>query len=323
VPQEPVVPKRYQDMVQILAVLAQYFGGTRIDKVPGQTQAIRALWRARLLGLRALGWGPLVNPTPTRNYFDLMHHCRPAFVLTDSRARCCRYGDLCPFCWARDTRDDWLRVDAAFFPAARTEPTPTTTRPRPAARKTRAVDPGADGPTPADPDLGRATAGAFDLVTRSFRFGASAGLLPDLIAGRVRGAGEIGFIGRREEVNALVKPLASAGLTWGAMEVMKPIEFARMYYLQVRQLFLVPHGSAGTLGEPPGDYRSNLRVKVYPRVSRKVAMQRTARFDAYPTALIDPAVDAGKVRDYLVSRGGARMKAQYGVFRNARTRGTT
>lgn len=106
------VPQRYQDVVQRMAVLNRLRGiaGTPND-VRKHTYELIEQWRARIGALTNAGWikkasNGMVTWAPLRN-------CLPTFTVTTGRPlRVCRHAVICPFCYARDVRENWLLVDA-------------------------------------------------------------------------------------------------------------------------------------------------------------------------------------------------------------------
>lgn len=85
------------------------------------------LVKRRRLSLELLafhGWPPQVPGT----YRDEMQHwyianCYPTFAIASPSTRTCKLRQFCPFCYAREVREIWERIDAAIpNPRERTEP---------------------------------------------------------------------------------------------------------------------------------------------------------------------------------------------------------
>jgi hypothetical protein len=91
------VPRRYADKVQLQSVLVPLVGrdikGLLADDraIIERTLALVESWRRRLHALSGAGWTGLGGETPAgvRNR-AFAANCRPSFVITAQRARCCR-----------------------------------------------------------------------------------------------------------------------------------------------------------------------------------------------------------------------------------------
>lgn len=111
------VPRRYPDLVQLYSVLMPLTGTLGDDdQVVASTKKLEGRWRGRVMALAEAGWPGLCgnDPKPWRNRRYALN-CRPSFIITPERTRCCRHRQVCPFCWARWVREVWLQVDRAFF----------------------------------------------------------------------------------------------------------------------------------------------------------------------------------------------------------------
>lgn len=113
------VPRCYPDVVQRLAVLAAFFGpraALQPERVPRQALKLVPRWRRRVMELAEAGLPGLAGDDPkawqARKY---ALDCLPAFTIVPQRTRCCRLREVCPFCWAREVRETWLKIDKAFF----------------------------------------------------------------------------------------------------------------------------------------------------------------------------------------------------------------
>ena len=114
------VPKeRYVDKVQLNAVLRRIYGRlpTEADIADATAWALFH-WRRRVEQLAEAGWGPL-GVTGNKSRRPNAMACPVAFVMIyggKQGRRPCHFRQICPFCWAREVRRYWLKIDRAFFP---------------------------------------------------------------------------------------------------------------------------------------------------------------------------------------------------------------
>lgn len=112
------VPNRYQDVIQRMTTLVPLRGVCRgADAVRAATLSILSQWRCRLAELHEAGWYSTDNARTS--WFA--RNCCPTFAVPSRWTRACRQRDICPFCYARRTREIWLRLSEALFPQSQDE----------------------------------------------------------------------------------------------------------------------------------------------------------------------------------------------------------
>ena len=122
------VPLSYDAQVQLAAVLRVIY--PRVKSTPKliieATARVCQRWRIRADQLAKAGWVPLAG-SERKSQLPNALGCPPAFVMTfekserakrrdKKRTGCCHLRQLCPFCWAREVRRYWLKLEPAFFP---------------------------------------------------------------------------------------------------------------------------------------------------------------------------------------------------------------
>lgn len=279
------VPRRYPDVVQRLAVLGPLFGtqAARPEPVPRMTLKLVGHWRRRVMELAEAGLPGLAGDDPkawqAREY---ALDCLPTFTIAPQRTRCCRRREVYPFCWAREVRQTWLKIDRAFF-------TPT----------------GGKGPSAYDlveegSDMRLSPLTDRDRYGRVLPDGQRIEVLPEIFASWAAS--------RRRHVAEVGGLLASFQTIHIGFEGGKWL-FGR------RSILMIDHRAAHR--EPPA--RAALR---YFRRSelpdRRAVMIAVARACRYPTFLLRG--DPGLVVRYLAGRKGRQLSAMTGRFRNGKAR---
>lgn len=291
-----IVPNRYQDVVQRIAVLYPLRGVSSDDEdVRLKTLALVDQWRARVGALTSVGW---LSNTKSEHGIAYTRNCRPAFTTPHQMPRSCRWRAICPFCYARWVRGIWMRIDDDFeAPEVRSAGTDT--------RELRAITLGNNvvGQAPR-----RRNDFNFHLVERRHTFYRPvlpennetnltveqnlAGLLANIEASRTQTVKLVDPVGAF--LYATVEP-ANRGTAWK---------------IQYRQLFkmLPTH-------EFPAEIANNTNgtVERHDRPSRRVVMLAVANACRYPTSLItgnpERTVQLQNVRMYTRFRGNAVFRS--------------
>jgi len=277
------VPRRYPDVVRRLAVLVPLFGiqAARVEPVPRMTLKLVGRWRHRVMELAEAGLPGMAGDDPkvwkARKY---ALDCLPAFAIVPQRTRCCRLREVCPFCWAREVRETWLKIDKAFF-------APT----------------GGKGPSAYDlVEVGRDMS-LSPLVNRD-RHGR---VLPD--DQKIEALPEVFALWaakRRSHVAEIEGLLASFQTIHIGFEDGK-WRFGR------RSILLIDHRA---VPYEPSD-RAALRYFHRSQLpNRRAVLLAVARACRYPTFLLRG--DAGLVVRYLAARKGRKLSAMTGKFRNGK-----
>lgn len=319
------VPLSYPDQVQLSAVLRPLL----VDavgpqaalrdraEIVRQTAWTRLRWRRAAASLAGAGWGTLGADGPRRSLGNAIK-CPVAFVMTvEKKGRPCKLAP-CPFCWARQVRKVWLRIDRAFFPPQVGPP-----------RRRRTVDLGPDSGSPEEARPRAAPQPAhspFDLYDRVqvFRMGAAATVhycgqefrRPALeVFMASRSSGKPPRVWRRPEVAGL---LAAAGPGAGLLEGVRFRRYAGddplyTWEVVVRQLLLVPAGA----DVPPRFSRASVpELRRHRRVrgpSRKLVCALVARALRYEPELLNPPVETAVAM--LDACTGRKRVATFGSLR--------
>jgi hypothetical protein len=335
------VPKRYVEQLQLSAVLRPAYGKLRTDAdIADATAWALHHWRKKASKLAEVGCPPFHAEDVTKSRLPNALGCRVAFVLTygtpgGKGQRPCGMPTICPFCWAREVRLQWLAIDAAFFPAK-----PATTK-----RRRRLVDvdhePAESQAFTRSVKAGETTVKSpYDLIRRVFTFRVPAehtvryktGLrykddyatvtMSGIVAwlqSRIQGQ-PFPSLHRLPECHGL---LAAAGPGAGLLEM---VHFRRVaaddeaapWEVQVRQLILAQDGAKVPTGLHPASFEPKSHVVIRnPR--RRLVVSTVARTLHYPNWLIDPATPVDEVVEYLGIRGGRRLIVNYGSFRGRKT----
>ena len=118
------VPLSYDAQIQLSSVLRAYAPWVKSDPklIIAATARLCQFWRTRAYQLALAGWVPLAGPERKAQLPNALG-CPPAFVMTfekmqkrDKRTDCCHLRQICPFCWWRETRRYWLKLEPLFFP---------------------------------------------------------------------------------------------------------------------------------------------------------------------------------------------------------------
>jgi hypothetical protein len=111
------VPLDYGNQVQLYGVV---YALKRGPAATGSKEALREAvekkvcdmwrtWRARVVELRRLRW-PRPD-TENREYWLGPYLCRPSGLIVEGRLSACHLASICPFCWMRELRESWERLD--------------------------------------------------------------------------------------------------------------------------------------------------------------------------------------------------------------------
>lgn len=107
------VPRRYQDLVQRYSVLYQFYSA--YEDTVAATEKLQTNWRHQIIAmLQSQGVDTRAMSSRDAHKMQYMRNCLPAFVLTRNGARMCSARNICPFCYARDTRKLWTVIDNSF-----------------------------------------------------------------------------------------------------------------------------------------------------------------------------------------------------------------
>ena len=347
------VPLHYDAQIQLSAVLRVVFPFVRSDPkhIVTATAMLCQRWRTRAWQLALAGWVPLAGHDKKAQLSNALG-CPPAFVMTFEKARkkkegkkrtdCCHLRTLCPFCWARESRQYWLRLEPLFFPQTKT---------RSRYQRTRVVDTGppdkkstpftlrvkGDENSPRSP---------YDLVYRVFTFvvptqydervfGAQI-IEPDgvrLVSGvsvvrdglaawfdsRLRGKPD-DKIHRLYECRALLKAAGPAGGLLEAIQYRRRPEAdsaGRSWWdVEVHQLLLAVDGDQVPKRLHPFATGHPMLHMVIHKPNRRTLAKYLGKTLRYPKLLIDPDTPLARAIEHLNARRGRRLVASYGRFRN-------
>jgi len=280
------VPGRYPDVVQRLAVLAAFYGpraALQPERVPRQTLKLVARWRRRVMELAEAGLPGLAGDDP-KVWKDRKYalDCLPAFTIVPQRTRCCRLRAVCPFCWAREVRETWLKIDKAFF-------APTGGK-GPSAYDL--VEVGRDVSLPLRIDRDRSGQGLPE--------GQTIEALPEYFAGWA--ASRQGQIKKAEALLASFQTI-HIGFKKGE------------WVVGHRSILMIEH-RGGRYGPEILDPYRYFRHHEHP--TRRTVLRAVAVACRYPTFLLRG--DAGLVVRYLAARRKRKLSAMTGKFRNGKAR---
>lgn len=120
-----VVPNRYKDVIQRMAVLYPIQNGLpqTAEQVRTATSSLIETWRARIGALSTAGWEPSVGERANHSLL-YARNCRPTFAMSTRSTRPCHNRLVCPFCYARWVREIWLNIDGNFPAPDPVEPDP-------------------------------------------------------------------------------------------------------------------------------------------------------------------------------------------------------
>ena len=108
------VPRRSADVIQLETVMAPLYGKAGLTEVVDSTTKLVNRWRVRLKNLVDVGW----NMDQDRSRYTYMINCHPAFCLRDTEkdkspnTGTCGKTFPCPFCYARQVRQDYIRIQS-------------------------------------------------------------------------------------------------------------------------------------------------------------------------------------------------------------------
>lgn len=279
------VPGRYQDLIQRLAVLVPLFGTEAVEPepVPRLTLKLVDRWRGRVMELAEAGLPGLAGDDAkawqARKY---AMNCLPTFAIVPQRTRCCRLREICPFCWAREVRETWMKIDRAFF-------APT----------------GGKGPSAFDMvEVGRDV--PLPLRVNSDRYGR---VLPE---GESIEALPEYFAGWAASRHGLIKK--SEGLLASFQTIHIGFEGGR-WVVGHRSILMIDHRG---VSYGPKDHSQFRYFRHHGRPDRRTVMHAVAGACRYPTFLLRG--DAGLVVRYLGARKKRKLSAMTGTFRNGKAR---
>jgi len=318
------VPTRYPDQVQLSAVLRPLYGRlpARAD-IEDATAWARYFWRHRVQELVEAGWPPLARDDGHSRLANAMR-CPVTFVITyftKAGTKLCRFRQICPFCWAREVRRQWLKVDAAFFPRpirkGRVRMVDTDPEPAKSSSFTHSVKDG-------EP----AVKSPYDLVRRVFTYrlrptypikiygqvGLEVPALPAWLDGRIRGH-PYPELYRLPEIRPLLTAAGPVAGLLEAIDIHPVVDPAAPWEVQVRQLILASAGGQVPTSLPRAATAKPRHHIVIRRPSRRTVVSAVARTFRYPTWLLDPDQSVDDVITYLNAREGRRLVASYGCFR--------
>ncbi len=299
------VPNRYQDVIQRMAVLYPLRGqASDADGVRRHTQDLLDQWRARIGALTSAGWEPRQGSSSNHSIL-YARNCIPTFAITGHRTRCCMHKLICPFCYARWTRDIWRSIDADFPVPDPVEPTPEETE---AGRELRSImlDTDVEEQPRAHQNVFR-----FHLVERHHYFFRP--VLPeDNSQGITLAQNLAGLLNNIEEgrsrLVSLVDPIGAFVYT-----TLEPWNQGQQWRIHHRQIFKLLPGQdipeeivASTTG----------RITRFQRPTRKDILKVVARVCSYPKGLITGSAE--RTVQLLAVRRAINFRG-YGRFRSFRT----
>jgi hypothetical protein len=323
-------PLRYADQVQLSSVLRPIAGRLRTTAdIANATAWLRHHWRRRAQDLAVAGCYPFAPKVEGgRHQLANAMNCPVTFLLVYPDQRKCRVcrTRICPFCWARKVREHWLKIDAAFFPAAarkgRVRLVDVEHEPGKSPSFTRSVK---DGEIPVN--------SPYDLIRRSFSFRlptvAEVGEKPGRYGrGSFRLHAMRGWLESRikgqpypavHRLPECRKILEAAEPTAGLLEA---IHFRRIagdasaypWEVTVRQLIMAADGTKVPRILPEGACRPMCHI-VIAKPKRRVVVASVAWALHYPRWIVDMRVPVDQVAEYLKIRRGLRLVATYGRFR--------
>lgn len=343
------VPLNYDAQVQLSAVLRVIYPRVRSTPklIVEATARLCQRWRILATKLAAANWVPMAG-SERKSQLSNALGCPPAFVMTFEKSHkakakkknpgCCHLRQLCPFCWAREVRRYWLKIEPAFFPRLKRK-TPSRVRPVDTGPLTEKSPPFTlrvkDGET-----IARSP---YDLVYRVFTFivplhveqsvtnvmviedGVSK-LVPNAVIMK-RGLSlwfDSRFYGRPDarihrlhECRAILK---AAGPTGGMLE---SIRYQRIddktgqswWEVQVRQLILAADGDALSKqlnSQATGELKQHI---VLHKPNRYILAKWMGKTLQYPRFILMPDTPIERVVEYLNVRRSRRLVASFGRFR--------
>jgi hypothetical protein len=341
------VPLSYDAQIQLSAVLRAYAPWVRSTPklIIEATAKLCQFWRTRAYQLALRGWIPLAGPERKSQLPNALA-CPPAFVMTfekmkkkDKRTDCCHLRQICPFCWARETRRYWLKLEPLFFPRAgikKPERVRTVDTGPPDAKSQSFIRSIKDGE--------KVVRSPYDLVYRVFSFVVPANapqtmpnvyVMEDNVVKPVPGAVVIRD-GLRAWLDSRIhgKPnpdiyrlfesralLNAAGPLGGMLEAIQYRRFNdsagySWWDVQVHQLILAADGDKIPKALHPYATSDPRLHRVMHKPNRRTLVKWLARTLRYPAYLIDLDVPLEHVIEHLEARRGRRLVATYGRFRS-------
>lgn len=329
-PFEPTfVNGTYGDRVQRAAVLHRLVGKRKgKTAIIDGTRSVQRQWRALLTRLMQYDWCPrgFARNDDRRLYsLQFARNCLPTFLHCLPRLLPCNLRAICPFCYARQVREIWLTVDAAFPNARRIrrqEPTPLAY-----GRRVRSIHVH-DRPLGSPPFQ-------FKLVERRHAFKLT---FHDDPASRARALAayrpkpptddelasgttslEPAAVGEYtawlalnlDEILARRRAWIQRHAPQGAIFMTTVEPWADCWYVVNRQLLMLPVNQALPAELQPGP---NTKVREQLDPSRRMLVSSVARVFAYPSQLFrgDPFATSVILR----ARRRRRLLATYGSFRH-------
>lgn len=301
------VPNRYVDVIQRMTVLYPLRGVAQtMDGVRFETKQLLNQWRARIGSLSTAGWDPWVN---SHHGILYARNCKPTFAINSHRTRPCKNTAICPFCYARWTRDVWQCIDGDMDAPDPVVPTAAEIE---SCREERVIT--LDDATEEQPRH-HTTSFRFHLVERYHTFYRD--ILP---ADNPQGltvlqnlAGLLDNIERqRSTIIKLVDPAGAFLYT-----TLEPWNNGQQWKVHHRHLFKM---AAGHQFSPEVIANTNGIVQREPRPTRPKIHQIVARICRYPIELM--VGDAERTVQLLTARRAInfRSNAKFRSFRNKKTK---
>jgi hypothetical protein len=321
------VPKGYAAQVQLSSVLRPDYGTLRTDAdIIAATAWTRQHWHKRAEELVIAECPPFWAFEAVKSRYSAALGCPVTFVMIyGKKKRPCGMPVICPFCWARGVREQWMKVDAAFFPTIATKRrirvVDTDHKPTKSSSFTHSVK---DGET--------AVKSQYDLVRRVITFH-----LPKLftITGRQDMTGHEDFrmpaiscwldsyvrgwpspvLHRIHGAKELLKAAGPCGGLLEAVSFRRRDNDAAPWEVQIKQLVMAADGSK--IPWSKGSVVQN--HVVIPKPRRRAVVSAVARTLHYPSWLLRPDTPIEQIIEYLTIRRDLRLVANYGRFRNKHT----
>ena len=331
------VPLSYDAQAQLAAVLRVV--DPRVRSTPrliiDATARVCQRWRILATQLSAAGWGPL-GASGKKSQLPNALGCPPAFVMTaektgraklkdKKRTNCCHLRQACPFCWVREVRRYWLKIEPAFFPRIKGKK-PQRVRQvdtGPIARKSSSFTHGVkDGETDVN--------SPYDLVYRKFAFPLPAECAAEVYGQFITINGLVAWLNSRQrgrpdpmlhrlpECRAL---LEAAGPSGGLLESIQcyringPGADQSPWEVQIHQMILAVDGDKVPKQLYPTAMPESKQHIVLRKPNHRILAKWMGKTLRYPKFFLMPDTPIDHIIEYLDARRGRRLVASYGCFR--------